>query len=121
MDQAISPESEDKFPRSETAYRELATFAMSLSSPLRLKIIDLLSQQDLAVQDLVVELGASQPLVSQHLRVLRNVGIVVSIRSGRQRVYHLQSAAMQGIINLLEPVAEQAHELINAQKNSSEN
>lgn len=119
MGQAQSSDSESNFPRSEAAYQELATFALALSSPLRLKIIDLLSRQDLAVQDLVIHLGASQPLVSQHLRVLRNAGIVVSMRSGRQRVYHLQSAGMQGIINLLEPVAEQADQLVKTQQNSS--
>ncbi|MDO4928226.1 MAG: metalloregulator ArsR/SmtB family transcription factor [Corynebacterium sp.] len=116
---SMPPEDADNFPRPESSYQELASFAMALSSPIRIKIIDLLSRGDLAVQELVARLDASQPLVSQHLRVLRRAGIVVADRSGRQRVYHLQSVEMQGIVNLLQPTANQAAKFADSQATSS--
>ncbi|MBL3945473.1 ArsR/SmtB family transcription factor, partial [Bacteroides thetaiotaomicron] len=41
------------------------------------------------VYELVDTLGSSQPLISQHLKVLKNAGIITSVRTGRQVQYEL--------------------------------
>ena len=46
-------------------------------------------QSELCVHQLVDALGVTQPLVSQHLRVLKQAGIVDSERSGREVTYSL--------------------------------
>lgn len=60
-----------------------------LSSPVRLSIIELLHEKDRTVRELVDFLELSQPLVSQHLRVLRETNVVCGLRQGREVVYSL--------------------------------
>lgn len=61
----------------------------ALSHPLRLQLVQLLANGELAVHELVDELGAAQPLVSQHLAVLRAARLVRSDRHGRESRYSL--------------------------------
>lgn len=61
----------------------------TLSTPLRLGIVAELSRGDRRVQELVDALGASQPLVSQHLRLMRSAHLVHGTRQGREVVYSL--------------------------------
>jgi DNA-binding transcriptional ArsR family regulator len=61
----------------------------ALTAPIRLAIIDLLADQTYCVHELVDAIGASQPLVSQHLRVLRGASLVRTRRRGREVVYEL--------------------------------
>ena len=57
----------------------------ALASPLRLTIVDLLDRHGTrCVHQLVDALGVPQPLVSQHLRVLRGAGLVTGVRHHRQ-------------------------------------
>ena len=49
------------------------------------------------MNDLVRELGLAQPLVSKHLRVLREVGAVWVREAGRQRLYRLNGEALKPI------------------------
>jgi DNA-binding transcriptional ArsR family regulator len=61
----------------------------ALTAPIRLAVIDLLADHAYCVHELVDAIGASQPLVSQHLRVLRGAGLVRTRRRGREVVYEL--------------------------------
>lgn len=61
----------------------------ALDSRLRVQIIWRLSQREHFVHELVDGLGKSQPLISQHLRVLKRSGIVDSERRGREVIYRL--------------------------------
>lgn len=49
------------------------------------------------MNDLVEQLGLAQPLVSKHLRVLREVGLVDVRDEGRQRVYRLNGGPLKAI------------------------
>jgi len=49
------------------------------------------------VNDLVALLGLAQPLVSKHLRVLREVGLVEVRGAGRQRMYRLNAQPLKPI------------------------
>ncbi|MEU2266098.1 metalloregulator ArsR/SmtB family transcription factor [Streptomyces olindensis] len=61
----------------------------ALASPVRLGIVRELSEGGKYVHELVAALGVSQPLVSQHLRVLRNSRIVTTRRQAREIQYGL--------------------------------
>ncbi len=49
------------------------------------------------MNDLVMQLGLGQPLVSKHLRVLREVGLVDVREEGRQRIYRLNGHSLKPI------------------------
>jgi DNA-binding transcriptional ArsR family regulator len=69
----------------------------AVAEPRRRQILDLLAQGERPVNDLVGELGLAQPLVSKHLRVLREVGAVAVRDEGRQRLYRLNGHALKPI------------------------
>jgi DNA-binding transcriptional ArsR family regulator len=60
-----------------------------LAAPARLAIVTELAEQPRFVHELVERLGMSQPLVSQHLRVLRGARLVGVQRMGREAAYFL--------------------------------
>ena len=61
----------------------------ALAAPLRIAIVTELSNGARCVHELVAALAAPQPLVSQHLRVLRSAGVVSGSRRGREMEYSL--------------------------------
>lgn len=71
------------------AYAAAGELLKALSAPVRVAIVMLLSAGPRCVHELVDELGVAQPLVSQHLRVLRAAGLVAGQRQGREVAYHL--------------------------------
>jgi len=66
----------------------------ALAEPLRWRIVELLGGEDLCVCHLVEELDVPQPLVSHHLRVLRDLGMVSSERFRYWTYYRLERAAL---------------------------
>ncbi len=50
------------------------------------------------VHELVGALGVTQPLISQHLRVLKTAGVVRGERSGREVLYHLADDHLARIV-----------------------
>ncbi|AZA08808.1 ArsR/SmtB family transcription factor [Corynebacterium pseudopelargi] len=78
----------------------------ALDSPIRLRILHLLQQRDHFVHEIVALLGASQPLVSQHLRVLKEAGLVSAERKGRQMTYHLVDTSVTEIADMAEALIE---------------
>ncbi|MDX2401791.1 metalloregulator ArsR/SmtB family transcription factor [Streptomyces microflavus] len=62
-----------------------------LSDPLRLQIVTLLARETLCTTHLVEETGARQTNLSNHLRVLREVGVVETEPCGRFTYYRLRS------------------------------
>jgi ArsR family transcriptional regulator len=67
---------------------DLAARAMkSMAHPLRLKILCVLGDQEVSVQDIVDTVGTSQSNISQHLAILRDKG-VLKTRKEANRVYY---------------------------------
>jgi DNA-binding transcriptional ArsR family regulator len=66
----------------------------AVAEPRRRQILDVIAGTELSVTDLVGRLGLPQPLVSKHLRVLRETGLVVARDDGRQRLYRLNGPAL---------------------------
>jgi DNA-binding transcriptional ArsR family regulator len=69
----------------------------AIAEPRRRQILDVLAEGEQPVNDLVRRLGLAQPLVSKHLRVLREVGAVDVRELGRQRLYRLNGRALKPI------------------------
>ena len=69
----------------------------AVAEPRRRQILDLLAGGELSVNNLVARLELAQPVVSKHLRVLREVGLVQVRDAGRQRLYRLDSRPLQPI------------------------
>ncbi len=67
---------------------EQASRAMkAMSHPLRLKILCVLGDREVSVQDIVENVGTSQSNISQHLAILRDKG-VLRTRKDANRVYY---------------------------------
>ncbi len=67
---------------------ERASRAMkAMSHPLRLKILCVLGDKEVSVQDIVDRVGTSQSNISQHLAILRDKG-VLKTRKDANRVYY---------------------------------
>jgi DNA-binding transcriptional ArsR family regulator len=69
----------------------------AMAEPRRRQIVDVLAGGERPVNDLVHALGLTQPQVSKHLRVLREVGVVDVRDEGRRRVYRLNGRALKPI------------------------
>jgi DNA-binding transcriptional ArsR family regulator len=69
----------------------------AVAEPRRREILDLLAKSERPVNELVELLGVTQPQVSKHLRVLREVGLVEVRGQGRQRMYRLNGQPLKPI------------------------
>jgi DNA-binding transcriptional ArsR family regulator len=69
----------------------------AVAEPRRRQILEVLASGERPVNDLVTLLGLAQPLVSRHLRVLREVGLVDVRDEGRRRMYRLNGHALKPI------------------------
>jgi DNA-binding transcriptional ArsR family regulator len=69
----------------------------AVAEPQRRRILDLLADGERSVNELVDALGLTQPQVSKHLRVLREVGAVHVRDDGRRRLYRLNGPALKPI------------------------
>lgn len=61
----------------------------ALAAPVRIAIVLQLRESPRCVHELVDSLGVAQPLVSQHLRILKSAGVVRGQRTGREVIYEL--------------------------------
>lgn len=69
----------------------------AVAEPRRRQILDALAGGERRVNDLVELLDISQPQVSKHLKVLREVGLVRVREEGRERIYRLQGRSLKPI------------------------
>jgi DNA-binding transcriptional ArsR family regulator/YHS domain-containing protein len=72
-----------------TMFADHATLLKALAHPKRLEILHLLREQSLCVSEIQTMLGLPQANISQHLQQLRSVGVVRSLRNGKQLEYSL--------------------------------
>lgn len=70
---------------------------LALADPLRWRIVELLEHEELCVCHLVDELDVAQPLVSHHLKVLRDAGLVAGERWRYWTYYRLVPGALTAL------------------------
>ncbi len=74
-----------------------------MAEPNRRRILDLLVDRERSVGDLVRSLRVSQPAVSKHLRVLREVGLVESRVDAQRRYYRVRPQPLREVDAWLAP------------------
>jgi DNA-binding transcriptional ArsR family regulator len=69
----------------------------ALGDPTRRTIFEQIADQPRAVGELALGLPVSRPAVSQHLRVLKEAGLVRDRRAGNRRIYELNPAGLDAL------------------------
>lgn len=85
-----------------------------LGDPLRLQIVTLLARETLCTTHLVEETGAKQTNLSNHLKVLREAGLVETEPCGRFTYYRLKPEVLAGL-------SEQFAQLADSARTAAEN
>jgi DNA-binding transcriptional ArsR family regulator len=86
----------------------------AVAEPRRREILDLLADGERSVNELVAKLALAQPQVSKHLKVLREVGLVVVREAGRQRLYRLNGQPLKPIHDWVRQYEESWNERFDA-------
>ena len=75
----------------------------AVAEPKRRQVLELLGVRELSVNEIVAELGWTQPMVSKHLGGLKQVGLVSERRVGRQRMYRVNAGQLKPIYDWVAP------------------
>lgn len=75
----------------------------ALSNTTRRELLDLLHERPHAVNELAEHFDMRRPSLSEHLKVLREAGLVAFGQQGRQRIYHLDPRPLREVAEWLHP------------------
>ena len=79
-----------------------ATVLDALGDPTRRELLEVLRDGPRAVVDIAAAMPVSRPAVSQHLRVLKDAGLVIERRDGARRVYRIHTDGLAALRAYLE-------------------
>lgn len=71
----------------------------ALSDESRRKIVSMLIEKDMSVNEIAKDFNKTQPCISHHLEVLKNAGIVEYRKEGKFSIYSINMSSIQYIIN----------------------
>ena len=74
----------------------------AISHPLRLKILCILGENEVSVQDIVENVGTSQSNISQHLAILREKGILTTRKEANRVFYRVDDPRMLKLIVMMQ-------------------
>jgi DNA-binding transcriptional ArsR family regulator len=75
----------------------------AVAEPKRRQVLEALGTEELPVNEIVERLAWPQPMVSKHLGVLKQVGLVSERRVGRQRMYRVNPERLKPIFDWVKP------------------
>ena len=75
---------------------ELSAIFGALADPTRRALLGLLSDESLPVGELASHFEVSRPAISKHIRILREAGLIVQEKKGREHLCVLRVAALSG-------------------------
>lgn len=87
-------------------FAQFAEIAKALGHAHRLNILELLAQRERSVEDLAAAARLTVANASQHLRLMRNVGLLASRRDGKQILYRVSDPAVFDLVTALHRVGE---------------
>jgi len=87
----------------DTQNRFQATIFHALADPIRLEIVSYLRQGERCVCEIVPHLNLIQPLVSRHLKILKDAGIVRCRKDGTKRMYSIVDPRIYNVVDSLTP------------------
>lgn len=74
----------------------------ALADPTRCRVVEMLHERPRPVHELAAAFDISRPAISRHLKVLKDAGLVVEEKTGRENVYSLQRAELKPMQDWLE-------------------
>lgn len=77
--------------------KKIAELYKALGDETRLRIIQMLSKQEMCVCEIIDRLDKSQPAVSHHLKILKQAGLVVDSRDGKWIYYSLYDGVFEDV------------------------
>jgi ArsR family transcriptional regulator len=94
----------DSMPlKSDTQHRLKARVFYALSDPIRIEILEFIRDGEKCVCEVVPHLNLIQPLVSRHLKILKDSGLVAVRKEGNKRLYSVTFPEIYKIIDDLTP------------------
>lgn len=76
---------------------------MALANPVRRKLLEILTRHPLSAGELSERFELSRPAVAEHLKVLREAGLVADEAEGRRRIYRLTAEPLAELGDWLHP------------------
>ncbi len=88
----------------EEDIRQAAQAIKAIAHPLRLKILCVLGDQEVSVQDIVGQVGTSQSNISQHLAILRDKGVLATRKDANRVFYRIDDLRTLKLIGMMRDV-----------------
>ncbi|MGA8146416.1 MAG: metalloregulator ArsR/SmtB family transcription factor [Gallionellaceae bacterium] len=76
----------------------------AIAHPLRLKILCVLGDKEISVQDIVADVGTSQSNISQHLAILRDKGVLATRKDANRVYYRIGDPRTIKLVNMMREV-----------------
>ncbi len=95
-------------PKSNNSHRFRARVFYALSDPIRLEILEFIRDEEKCVCEIMPHLNLIQPLVSRHLKILKDAGIVRCRKEGTKRMYSIVDSRIYVLVDGL------TSEIVNA-------
>ncbi|MBN2030892.1 winged helix-turn-helix transcriptional regulator [bacterium] len=86
---------------SKPNYKGSARILKALAHPTRIQLLHLIKEQYPCVKAMEEAMGIAQPNISQHLSLLRNIGIVEAERNGNHVCYRIKNDTVVKLLNVL--------------------
>jgi DNA-binding transcriptional ArsR family regulator len=80
----------------------MLTMIQAIGDPTRMEILRLVRGRELAAGDIARRFAITRPAVSQHLRILREAGLLSERRVGRKRLYDLRAEALHELRDFID-------------------
>ncbi len=84
--------------------KEMETFFLAMADKTRLRLLNLMRNEEICVCFFTEVLGESQPKISRHLAYLRNAGVVEARREGKWMHYSIRRPADENAANVLDEI-----------------
>jgi len=93
--------------KQQSLYEHQAEVIKAAAHPVRIAIVNFLSEQEQCVCDIVTHVGAERSNVSRHLAVMVNAGVLSFRREGLKVIYRLETCCMLEFLECVAKVVEQ--------------
>jgi ArsR family transcriptional regulator len=91
------------YPQPDNTRRLQARVFYALSDPIRLEILEFLRGGEKCVCEIVPHMNLVQPVVSRHLKILRDSGLVRCRKDANRRLYSVTDMRVYNIVDALSP------------------
>ncbi|OGT23315.1 MAG: transcriptional regulator [Gallionellales bacterium RIFOXYB12_FULL_54_9] len=95
---------ENKLIDREEDIQQASQAIKAIAHPLRLKILCVLGEQEISVQDIVEQVGTSQSNISQHLAILRDKGVLSTRKDANRVFYRIEDLRTLKLVSLMREV-----------------